>query len=445
VIQRSVKIQILVFSLIGLLAVAYAGIQYVGLGVLINKPYRVTAFFASSGGIFTNAEVTDRGVGIGKVGELKLTPQGVAVELLIDKGRQVPKDTDAVVANLSFVGEQYVDLQPHTASGPMLRDGDTIPVQNTRTPLPDAQFLLNLDRLANSVNKDDLRVVVDELGKATDGLGPTLQRLIDRGNSLTETVTANLPQQLQLIRQGKQVLDTANATSAQFRESSKRLASLLQQLRDSDPDIAATFRNGTVSAQQLDALLRENESNLPILLANLITLGQVQALRLPALKQLLVTYPEDIRNGFLNAPGDGTSHFGIVSDNNAPVCTTGYEATRKRTGEDRPSDVPANTGAYCNLPVTSPTDVHGSRNAPRPPGDRTDPALQPGRAAAGASTDGSADVPQRETQLVSYDPLTQVVAAPDGSSIVLQRMNGNADLYPGGGWKDLILGPLSNS
>jgi len=410
VIQRSVKIQILVFSLIGLLAVAYAGIQYVGLGVLINKPYRVTAFFASSGGIFTNAEVTDRGVGIGKVGELKLTPQGVAVELLIDKGRQVPKDTDAVVANLSFVGEQYVDLQPHTASGPMLRDGDTVPVQNTRTPLPDAQFLLNLDRLANSVNKDDLRVVVDELGKATDGLGPTLQRLIDRGNSLTETVTANLPQQLQLIRQGKQVLDTANATSAQFRESSKRL-----------------------------------ESNLPILLANLITLGQVQALRLPALKQLLVTYPEDIRNGFLNAPGDGTSHFGIVSDNNAPVCTTGYEATRKRTGEDRPSDVPANTGAYCNLPVTSPTDVHGSRNAPRPPGDRTDPALQPGRAAAGASTDGSADVPQRETQLVSYDPLTQVVAAPDGSSIVLQRMNGNADLYPGGGWKDLILGPLSNS
>jgi len=264
---------------------------------------------------------------------------------------------------------------------------------------------------------------------------------VERGNSLTAKVTAALPETLDLIRQGKQVLDTANDTSSEFRESSRRLASLLQQLRDSEPDIRALYTNGTYSADQLSALLTENEAKIPPLLANLITLGQIQAVRLPALKQLLVTYPENVRNGFYNAPGDGTSHFGLIFDQGAPVCTEGYINTAKRSGEATPSDVGANTGAFCNLPTDSATDVRGSRNAPRPPGDTTDPALRPGGAAA-ASTP-TVEPSQEAVQLASYDPLTQLVAAPDGRSYVLRRLNGNADLYPGEGWKELFLGPLA--
>lgn len=439
-ISRYVKLQLLAFALLGAAGIAYAGLTYVGFGTFFNPPYKVTAYFKESGGIFTNAAVTYRGVSIGKVGQLTLTDQGVAVQLLIDPGQRVPKDTDAVVANLSFVGEQYVDLQPLTAKGPMLADGDAIPVEHTSGPLSDAQFLLGLDRLVNSVPRKDLQIVVDELGKATDGLGPTLGRLVDRGNSATRKFTAALPQTLDLIRQGKQVLATANDTSSQFRESARRLASVLRQLRTSDPDITALYANGAYSAQQLTALIKENDSQVPPLLANLITLGQVQALRLPALKQLLVTYPENIRNGFYNAPGDGTSHFGLVFDQGAPVCTKGYERTPKRSGEAAPSDVPANTGAFCNLPVKDPSAVRGSRNAPRPPGDTTDPALQPGGAATASASRPSSTA---TTTFVSYDPLTQVVAAPDGRSYILGRLNGNADLYPGQAWQELVLGPLA--
>ncbi len=441
-ISRYVKGQLIVFALLGALAVAYAGISYVGLDTVFHKPYKVTAYFTSSGGIFPNAAVTYRGVTVGKVGQLTLTAKGVAVDLMIDKGKKVPRNTDAVVANLSFVGEQYVDLQPLTAAGPMLAQGDTIPVEHTSVPLTDNEFLVGLDRLVNSVPQDDLRTVVDELGKATQGLGPTLTQLIDRGNHLTKTLTDGLPATVDLLRQGKTVLDTANATSGQFRESSKRLASLLQQFRTSDGDISATFRNGVYSATQLQGLLTENEAQLPKLLRNLITLGQIQALRLPALKQLLVTYPEDVRNGFYNAPGDGTSHFGLVNDSAAPVCTKGYGATVKRSGEATPSDVPANTGAFCNEPLASATDVRGSRNAPRPPGDTTDPALQRGGAAAPASTRVPSGTP--DVQLASYDPLTQVVAAPGGASYVLRRLNGNADLYPGAAWQELLLAPVSD-
>ena len=39
------------------------------------------------------------------------------------------------------------------------------------------------------------------------------------------------------------------------------------------------------------------------------------------MRAILTIYPEDIRNGFYNAPGDGTSHFGGVFDQSAMLTT----------------------------------------------------------------------------------------------------------------------------
>ncbi len=77
------------------------------------------ARFANSGGIFTNAEVTYRGVPVGRVGDLTLTQDGVSVALMIDDSApQIPASAKAVVANRSAIGEQYVDLQPDTTRAP---------------------------------------------------------------------------------------------------------------------------------------------------------------------------------------------------------------------------------------------------------------------------------------------------------------------------------------
>lgn len=460
-IQRSIKIQILVFAIVGALFMTYAGASYVGFNLYFNRPYKVTAYFPDSGGIFTNAAVTERGVTVGKVGSLKLTNQGVAVQLILYKGTKVALDSKAIVANLSFAGEQYVDLQPQVNGGPWMKQGSIVPASKTSIPISDANFLVGLNNLVNSVPQADLRTVVSELGKATNGLGPTLAKLIRQGNEVTATVTANLPQQLDLIKKGQQVLDTGNATATELKTSSKNFADLLQQLRDSDSDIRALLKNGTQSATDITALLKDNEAQLPVLLGNLITLGQIQDLRLPALRSILVLYPEDIRNGFYNAPGDGTSHFGGVFDQTAPVCTKGYEGTTERTGEATPSNVPANTAAGCNLPSgkggTTTTDIRGSRNAPRPPGDITDPALKPGRGAASnevaqnassvssnSSSGGSiASGFTGSTTTASYNPDTRQILVSDGRSYVLNRMNGDADIDPGSGIDPLYLGPIT--
>jgi len=84
-IRTGVKIQLLVFLIISLVGTAYVGSNYVGIG---QSHFTVKAHFSDSGGVFSNAEVDYRGIRVGKVGPLHLVPDGVVVDLLIDKGKR---------------------------------------------------------------------------------------------------------------------------------------------------------------------------------------------------------------------------------------------------------------------------------------------------------------------------------------------------------------------
>src|SRR3954451_11052262 len=195
-IRRSVKFQLVAFALISLLGIFYVGTNYVGFHFLTAGPYTVKLILPESGGIFPNAEVTERGVTVGRVGTMTLHQGNVVVDLEIEHDNQIPADVHATVAKLSAVGEQYVDLTPQSNSGPYLHDGSVIDAKNATVPLQDAAFLLNLDNLVSSVDREDLATVIDELGKGFNDLGPSLQRLIDKGNQLTEAAIQSLPAQL---------------------------------------------------------------------------------------------------------------------------------------------------------------------------------------------------------------------------------------------------------
>src|SRR3954469_250001 len=369
-IRRTVKVQLAAFIVISLVGIFYVGSNYVGLHLFSAGPYTVNLQLASSGGIFSNAEVTERGVTVGRVGAMHVTEDGIVVQLKIDHGKKIPSDVHATVANLSAVGEQYVDLAPQRDDGPYLEAGDTIPRSATTLPLDDATMLLNLDKLVSSVDRAHLATVIDELGKGFNDVGPSLQALIDNGNALTEQAIQTLPQQLSLIDESRTVLDTQNAVAGELKSWAASFASFSDQLRQSDPDLRGVLDNGVTASRQLAGLLRDNEAVLPTLLGNLITVNQIQAVRLPYVRATLELFPSLTAGGYYVTPGDGTAHFGMVSDNNSNPCTQGYQSTKLRGNNDksaRPSDWggPANLDAYCHgAGVTN--DWRGSRNVPRP-------------------------------------------------------------------------------
>jgi phospholipid/cholesterol/gamma-HCH transport system substrate-binding protein len=376
VITRIVRIQLVAFVLVAIVGVGYTGFRYAGFGdVFGTTTYPVRMQLADSGGIFTGADVTYRGVSVGRVGELSLTADGVEVELDIRRDAPaIPADLDARVRNLSAIGEQYVDLQPRTDGGEVLTGGSVIPVDRTGVPVPVEELVADVDDLARSVPLESLSTVVTELGTAFEGTALPLQRLLDTSDAFTADAVDALPETLALIRDGRTVLATQNDVAGSFRDFSRDLALLAEQLRTSDPDLRRLLQTGPQASAQVTALLRESGNGLSELVADLLTVSRVAEPRQSALRQLLVTYPAFAAVAFTVAPGDGTGHLGLAVNLFDPYpCTQGYEGTDRRPGTDI-ADTDPNTDAYCAEPPGSPIAVRGAQNVPRaqtpmPPAD----------------------------------------------------------------------------
>jgi phospholipid/cholesterol/gamma-HCH transport system substrate-binding protein len=448
-IRRGVKMQLVAFLAITIVGLSYVSARYVGLGdMLLGSGYVVSADFPEAGGIFENAEVTYRGVAVGRVDRLRLADDGVHVDLRLESGTEVPKDTIAVVENRSAVGEQYVDLQPRSKGGPFLADGDRVDSPDNRTPLHTETLLLHLNRLVKSVDKGDLVTVIDELDNAFSGTGPDLQRLLDSGDALTRAATDNLEPTIKLIEDGRPVLDTQRDSGSAIKSFSADLAALSGTLRNSDGDLRKVLDNGVVASQQLDTLIRTNKAAISALIANLLVSGQVTVARLDGVEQILVTYPDNVAGGYTVVPGDGTSHFGLVLNAaDPPVCTQGYGGTAKRTPQQT-SDVPANTDARCTLPRGSKSSVRGAQNAPAPSSRSGD--VLPGGLAGAAGTDGTyRDETDHSLDAVSssylagYDPTSGLAYGAGGSPLQLRQPGGQAQALGKDSWTWLLLGPMS--
>ncbi len=365
-LTTATRVKIIAFIVIGLTVIVYIGLRYADLGRYVGLPgyYVVHVDLAETGGAFPNGDVTYRGVTVGRIGAVNLTQTGVVADLDIDDSApRIPSHVQAVVANRSAVGEQYLDLRPRTNNGPYLQAGDTIAQQDTQTPLPVQDLLQSIDALASSVPTQSLRTVVDELDNALQGQGPNLQTLLDTSGSLTKAATDDLPQTQQLINDSQTVLRT-QADEASALEAFGRNAELIaQQLDSSDPDLRKVIDNAPAAGAQISGLLQDNDPSLGDLIANLINLADLAQTRETGITEFLSTSPAAIAAGstVINAGG---ANFGLIPDFfNPPVCTSGYGSTGLPNSTNT-APVPINSTARC---ASSGSDVRGSANAPQGP------------------------------------------------------------------------------
>ena len=439
-ISRQTKLQLMVFLLISVVGLTYTGVRYAGLGkYFVDQGYLVSAEFVDSGGIFKGAEVTYRGVAVGKVEELELVEDGVRLDLRLRPGTEVPTGAAAVVANRSAVGEQYVDLQPTREGEPFMAEGESIPMSATAIPVSPTELVVNLDDFVTSVDVEDVGIVLEELGLAFgNGGGESLQRLLDEGDSLTRAALDALPETTTLIRDGEIALNTQRDVSGQFKSYNADLALLTETLRTSDPDFRRLFGEGTRSADEVTDLIRKNRSDLPVLIENLVTVAQIQKVRLPGLRQILVTYPNVVAGGFTVAPGDGTTHFGLVTEAAPPVCRQGYEGTDERGPFELERRTP-NLEAGCTLPDGSASNVRGATRAPGA-GDGGGSGSESGSPVPSL---GAAEPPAEEIAFGDYDPRTGRVITSAGERLSIGSTNGASSVFGQDSWQWLLLGPLS--
>lgn len=418
---RGVKVRIAAFLVLSAVGIVYVAGSYLGLvDRVLGRGLTVHVTLPSSGGLFEGSEVTYRGVKIGKVSAMTATPEGVTVDLALEHGTRLPVDSPMYVHNLSAVGEQYLDFEPPDDRGPYAESGDTLHGTAESLPVDEGDLLIELDQFVDSVDKENLQVVVRELGSMFTDTGVPLQRLLDNGSLFVREAAAHTAETIRLLDRGKRVLSTQQGQ----RENIRALAGDLRQITDalaaSDDDLERVLDGTPGTAREVDGLLRDLEPTLPVLLGNAVSINQVMVSHLAGVEQLLVTYPRTISAGFTGTPGDGYGHVNLQLDNSVQPCTQGY------------------------MP----------RNQWRPPSDLTDSAIYPAQCTAGPpyvmrgprySPGAEGNPSPGRLYRSSYDPVTGFVSgAVDGSGNPVRFVDqGNLSILGGDAWKWLLVGPVT--
>jgi phospholipid/cholesterol/gamma-HCH transport system substrate-binding protein len=387
-----------------------------------------------------------------------LTPAGVDAVLSLDSGRRVPADVSAVVRSVSAVGEQYVDLvPPQSGSGSgagILGTGAVIPVERTSVPLAVGPLLDQADRMLSGLSDSRWRAVVDEAFAVFDGSGPDLARLLDSVHLFVQAAQDDVGPTAALIDQVGSLLDTQRVDAAAIRAWTGNLARFTDELRAEDPQLRRLINTSPDTIGVADRLFQQLHPTLPIVLANLVSVGQVSDLYLPNVEQILVVFPPLIR-AQETALGSGPAEYGAMTDfmvqfEDPPPCTTGFLPATQWRSPARTDAPPMPNNLFCKVPQDSPLVVRGLRNAPceNDPGKREPtPDLCRGIGSyipQGGNPWNMAPLPPDtgllpHTAARPYDPQTGTFLGPDGHAYTQPGLGPGGAAAPPKDWKTMMM------
>lgn len=335
--------------------------------------YTVTVQLPQAGGLYERGNVTYRGYQVGSVKTVRLTDNGVEAVMSLNSAIKIPSDVNAEVHSVSAIGEQYIDLIPRTEDARPLKDGDVI--QSGRTTVPP-----NISSLVDATNKglqaiprDNLETVVDEAYIAFGGLGPEIARFLRGASALAIDARANIDELTTLVDQSKPILDSQAETSDSIQAWASNLATVTDQLRTEDSSIATVLQDAPAAADEVRALFDRLQPTLPIVLANLVSVGEVAAVYRDNIEQLLVLLPQGAASiQAVGVPNRNTKQDYVgaflsfnLNLNLPPACNTGFlpvQQQRAAALEDYPP--PPDGDVYCRVPQDAPFNVRGARNTP---------------------------------------------------------------------------------
>lgn len=369
-IDRLAKIQLSIFAVITVITLSVMAIFYLRLPATFGiGTYGVSADFVAGGGLYKNANVTYRGVAVGRVESVGLNPNGVTAHMRLNSGTAIPSNVTATVRSVSAIGEQYIDLvPPENPSSTKLRNGFRIQRQNTRIGQDVADLLRQAETLLGSLGDTRLRELLHEAFIATNGAGPELARLIESARLLVDEANANYPQVSQLIDQAGPFLQAQIRAGGDIKSLADGLARFTWQLRAADPRLRDTLADAPDAIDEANTAFSGIRPSFPALAASLANLGRVGAIYHKSIEQLLVVFPALFAAIITSAGGvpqdEGAKLDFKIDLHDPPPCMTGFlpPPLVRSPADESVREIPRDM--YCKTAQNDPSTVRGARNYP---------------------------------------------------------------------------------
>ncbi|OBB17652.1 virulence factor Mce [Mycolicibacterium setense] len=369
-LTRFVRTQLVIFAVVSVVGVSMMMFTYMQVPTLLGVGrLTVTVELPASGGLYQFSNVTYRGVQVGKVTDVQVVDgTRVNATLSLNTTPKIPANLVAQVRSMSAVGEQYLDLQPHDDSPPYLHNGSVISLADTKIPQKVGPMLDQLNALVTTIPQDKLSVLLDESFKGFDGAGYDLGSLLDSSSKLTGDLNGAADQMRALVDDSGPLLDGQVQSADSLRTWARSLAGITDQLSENDPQVRTLLQNGPGALDEASRLFTDLKPTLPVLLANLTTIGRIGVTYNPSIEQILVLLPPYVAALQSVTPGNNPTGIAIgdvaMTIADPPSCTVGFLPPSSWRSPEDTSDVDTPDGLYCKLPQDSPLAVRGARNYP---------------------------------------------------------------------------------
>jgi phospholipid/cholesterol/gamma-HCH transport system substrate-binding protein len=392
VLTRFIRIQLALFTILTVIALVALGWYYLEVPRLVGLgQYTLYADLPASGGLYRTANVTFRGIEIGKVTSVEPTEHGARATMTIQKQYKIPIDASANVHSVSAIGEQFLDLVSTGNPGQYFRDGQTITTGTVPSEVGPALDAANKGLAV--LPREKISSLLDETAQAVGGLGPSLQRLVDSTTNIASDFKNNLNPVNDIIQNSSPILDSQANSGDAIERWASNLNVIGAQVADQDAALRSGLQQAAPTLDAVTNVFAKTRDTLPQTLADLEIVIDLLKRYNRNVEQLLVAFPQGAADAQMNTifPGYALQHFalgaliagiggslltsliaplaippGAFTDlNSPPPCLTGYlPASQWRSPADT-SMAPLPHGLYCKIPKDfQGNTVRGARNLP---------------------------------------------------------------------------------
>ncbi|MBS4727947.1 MCE family protein [Mycobacterium sp. SM1] len=176
----------------------------------------------------TNSKVMVADVYVGRVRAIALKNWVAVLTLDVQKGVRLPRNATAKIGQTSLLGTQHVELAPpaENPSPEPLKNGDTIPLQNSSAFPTTEQTLASIAMVLRGGGLTNLEVLQDEAYKIVNGRADQIRVLLDK----LDTFTAKLEEQVGDLTHAIDAADRLLAMAAEHNNTLNRALTELPPL-----------------------------------------------------------------------------------------------------------------------------------------------------------------------------------------------------------------------
>ena len=232
-----------------------------------------------------NADVKLRGMIVGEVRSIKVTDDGVKMDIAMVPSamKVVPSGVTAQIVPKTLFGEKYISLiPPAVPTGQLLQAGDNI--SKADVPIEVETLLNDLYPLLEAVPPSEIAYTLSAVSTALSGRGEQLGKTLVSANSYFQKINPDVPKLVDdLIKLGK-VSDVYANAMPEIGRILKNTVVTGNTVVAKRAQLQAFYQEGTKLSDTLTAFLKENGDNL-------ITLSHESRPVLQVLSDYSVVFP----------------------------------------------------------------------------------------------------------------------------------------------------------